>query len=67
LSPLAADELFSPASAGFSSYRDRRSVSLITMSTRRRPHREHTRRSCQSGTVVSAPYRSAISAGSGST
>jgi hypothetical protein len=38
-----------------------------TMSTRRLPHCPHTSRACQSGTVVSAPYLSAISAGSGST
>jgi hypothetical protein len=38
-----------------------------TISTWRLPRREQTSRSRQSGTVVSAPYRAAISAGSGST
>jgi hypothetical protein len=35
-------------------------VPLTTMSTRRLPHREHTSRSRQSGTGVSALYRSGI-------
>jgi hypothetical protein len=35
------------------------------MLTRRLPHRPHTSLAAQSGTVVSAPYRSAISPGSG--
>src|SRR5437879_2254746 len=47
--------------------RYRRLVPVTTMLTLRLPHREHTSRSVQSGTVVSAPYWSAISAGSGST
>jgi hypothetical protein len=37
------------------------------ISTCRLPQREQTSRSRQSGTVVSAPYRAAVSAGSGST
>jgi hypothetical protein len=44
-----------------------RSVPLTSMSTRRPPHFEHTSRVCQSRTRVSAPYRSASCAGSGST
>jgi hypothetical protein len=44
----------------------RRSVPVTTISTFRLPHLPQTSRACQSGTVVSAPYRSAISAGSGS-
>ena len=47
--------------------RYRRSVPVTTMSTLRPPHREQTSRSRHSGTAVSAPYRSAISAASGST
>src|SRR5262249_61436735 len=38
---------------------------LTTISTFRLPHREHASRLPQSGTVISAPYRSAISSGSG--
>lgn len=34
--------------------------------TLRDPHSQQTSRACQSGAVISAPYRSAISAGSGS-
>jgi hypothetical protein len=45
----------------------RRSVPLTTMSTSRLPHAEHTSRSRQLGTAVSAPYRRSRSAGSGST
>jgi hypothetical protein len=40
---------------------------ISTKSTARLRHREQTRRFCQSGTVVSAPYRAASSPGSGST
>ena len=40
-----------------------RLVPLTTISACRLPHREHTSRSRQSGTGVSAPYRAAISAG----
>jgi hypothetical protein len=42
-------------------------VPLATKSTSRPPHFEHTSRLCQSRTRVSAPYRSASCAGSGST
>jgi hypothetical protein len=45
----------------------RRSVPLTTISTWRLPQREQTSRSRQSSTGVSAPYRAAISARSGST
>jgi len=45
----------------------RRSVPVTTMSTCRPPHPEQTSRSRHSGTVVWTPYRSAISAASGST
>jgi hypothetical protein len=51
-----------PAQTGW-----RRSVQVATKSTCRLPHLEQTSRSRQSGTGVSAPYRAAISAGSGST
>jgi hypothetical protein len=44
-----------------------RLVPPTTMLTLRLPHCEQTSRLLQSGTVVSAPYRSAISVGSGST
>jgi hypothetical protein len=44
-----------------------RLVPLTTISTCRPPQREHTSFSRQSRTLVSAPYRAAISAGSGST
>jgi hypothetical protein len=40
---------------------------FTTMLTRRLPHWPHTSLAAQSGTVVSAPKHSAISAGSGST
>ena len=40
---------------------------LTTMSTLRLPHCEQRSRVRQSGTVIAAPYRSAISAGSAST
>ena len=46
---------------------DRPGLVHSTMSTSRLPHRVHTRRSRQSSTERSAPYRSANSAGSGST
>ena len=45
----------------------RRAVPVTTKSTSRPPHLEQTRRSRQSRTEVSAPYRAAISAGSSST
>jgi hypothetical protein len=45
----------------------RRSVPVTTISTCRLPHGEHTSRSRQLGTAISAPYRCACSAGSGST
>src|SRR5262249_9690043 len=44
-----------------------RFVPVTTISTCRPPHREHTSRWRQLSTEVSAPYREAISAGSGST
>lgn len=46
---------------------DYRRSPLTTMSICQPPHCEHISRSRQSSTVVSAPCRSAISAGSGST
>jgi hypothetical protein len=49
---------------GVSSFQRRSPVT--TISTARLPHREHTNRFRHSGTVVSGPYRCAISAGSGS-
>jgi hypothetical protein len=52
---------------GGSIYSRRRFVPLTTILTCRLPHLEHTSRAHQSGTVVSAPYRAAISVGSGST
>ena len=45
----------------------RRAVPVTTKSTCRPPHSEHTSRSRQSRTEVSAPYRVAISAAYGST
>jgi hypothetical protein len=45
----------------------RRVVPVTTISIRRPPHLEQTNFSRQSSTGVSAPYRAAISAGSGST
>src|SRR5260370_15325823 len=45
----------------------RRSVPVTTISPCRLPHMEQTSRSRQLSTGVSAPYRAAISAGSGST
>jgi len=44
-----------------------RRVPVTTMSISRLPHFEQTSLSRHSGTAVSAPYRAAISAGSGST
>ena len=45
----------------------RRLVPLTDMFTLRLPHLPHTSLSAQPGTEVSAPYRAAVSAGSGST
>jgi hypothetical protein len=45
----------------------RRLVPVTTISACRPPQREQTSLSRQSRTLVSAPYRAAISAGSGST
>jgi hypothetical protein len=44
-----------------------RLVPLTNMLTLRLPHFPHTSLSAQSGTEVSAPYRAAVSVGSGST
>ena len=51
----------------FENFRGHRFVPVTTISTCRPPQREQTSRSRQWSTDVSAPYRVAISVGSGST